>query len=133
MSAQNVEAITRWWQGFGETGAPDLDLLAPDVEIHDHDIPDAGVLHGPEGFVKWMEEWGSAWADYQMEVEELIDAGDSVVTVIKMSATGSGSGIQLERQDASVSEFRDGKIVRIDYFNSKDQALASVGLAGEQA
>jgi ketosteroid isomerase-like protein len=45
-----------------------------------------------------------------------------------MKATGRDSGIALERQDAQVFKMRDGKVVRLDYYNSKQEALKAVGL-----
>ena len=53
---------------------------------------------------------------------------DQVVVVLHVKATGRGSGLELERQDAMVFKLRDGMTVRIDYYNSKQQALKAVGL-----
>jgi ketosteroid isomerase-like protein len=75
-----------------------------------------------------MENWGGAWQDYTMEPEEFIDAGDRVVVVIRMIATGKGSGVTLERRDALVYELRHRKVVRLDYSNNRDEALAAAGL-----
>jgi hypothetical protein len=47
-----------------------------------------------------------------------------------VKATGLGSGVEVERQDGLVYGFRDGKIVRLDYYNSRQQALEAVGLGG---
>jgi len=46
-----------------------------------------------------------------------------------MRTTGRGSGIEVTRQDALVYRLRDGKIVRGDYYNDRDQALQAVGQA----
>jgi ketosteroid isomerase-like protein len=46
-----------------------------------------------------------------------------------MHATGRGSGVELERRDAIVYTFRAGKIVRLDYYNKREQALEAVGLS----
>jgi ketosteroid isomerase-like protein len=40
-----------------------------------------------------------------------------------------GSGVELDRQDALVYRFRDEKIVRTDYYNSKVQALEAAGVS----
>jgi ketosteroid isomerase-like protein len=61
--------------------------------------------------------------------EEFLDAGERVVAFILQKATGQGSGVALERHDAMVFEVRDGRIVRLDYYNNRDQALKAVGLA----
>jgi len=45
-----------------------------------------------------------------------------------MIVRGKGSGIELARDDAALAEFRDGKIVRIGYYNDQAQALEAAGL-----
>ena len=45
-----------------------------------------------------------------------------------MTATGRGSGITVEREDALVYRLRDELIVRIDYFNNRRDALDAAGL-----
>jgi ketosteroid isomerase-like protein len=90
---------------------------------------DAGEYRGHAGLGRWLEDWGAAWAEYSFELQEFIDAGDSVVVVILVKARGLSSGVEIERQDGLVYGFRDGKIVRLDYYNSRQQALETVGLA----
>jgi len=46
-----------------------------------------------------------------------------------MTAKGRGSGIEIDREDSLVYDFRDGKAVRLDYFNSREQGLEAAGLA----
>jgi ketosteroid isomerase-like protein len=46
-----------------------------------------------------------------------------------MRATGRGSGVSVERKDAIVSTFQDGKITRIDWYNDQAQALEAAGLS----
>jgi len=65
-----------------------------------------------------------------MEPEEFLDAGERVVAFILQKTTGHGSGVALERHDAMVFELRDAKIVRLDYYNNRDQAAKAVGLPG---
>jgi hypothetical protein len=45
-----------------------------------------------------------------------------------MKATGRGSGVTLDRQDAMVAEMQDRKAVRVDYYNNRAEALKAVGL-----
>jgi hypothetical protein len=52
-----------------------------------------------------------------------------VIVVIRMHAKGAGSGVELDRQDALVYRFRDDKILRTDYYYSKEQALAAAGVS----
>jgi ketosteroid isomerase-like protein len=65
-----------------------------------------------------------------MEPEEFLDVGDEVVMFVRMKATGVSTGLTLERQDAMVFAVRNGKVVRLDYYNNRTEALEAVGLAG---
>src|SRR5260370_39606814 len=112
------------------TGEPDWAVLDEDVEVRDHDTPDQGNYRGPEGFARWLDDWGAAWTEWSIEPEEFIDAGERVVGVFLMKARGQGSGVEIKRQDAMVITMRAGKWVRVDYYNNRDQALETVGLAG---
>lgn len=120
--------IQRGLEHFVSTGEPAWEGIHPEVEVHDHDIPDAGEYRGHAGYARWLQDWGEAWASYTAEPDRYIDAGDRVVVELRIRATGGGSGIELERRDAIVFTVDDGLIVRLDYFNDPEQALAAAGL-----
>jgi ketosteroid isomerase-like protein len=129
MSQVNVEIVRRATGHFMQTGEPLWETLDEEIEIRDHDILDAREYRGHAGWARWFEDWEAAWAEYSMEPEEFIDADDDhVILVLRLKATGRGSGVNVERQDAMVFTVRDGKAVRIDYYNSKQQGLKAVGL-----
>jgi ketosteroid isomerase-like protein len=129
MSTENVDFVRLRFERFIAAGEVDWDTLHEDVEVYDHDIPDRGEYRGHAGFGRWLREWGDAWAEWSLDPEEFIDAGDRVIIVAHMRAKGRGSGVEVDRQDALVYELRDGKIGRVDYYNNKVQALAAVGLS----
>jgi ketosteroid isomerase-like protein len=131
MSQDHVELAGRAVEHFMQTGEHTWELIDEKVEVHDHDILDAREYRGHAGWARWFEDWGAAWAEYSVEPKEFIDADDDrVILVFLLYATGRGSGVEVKRQDAMVITVRDGKIVLVDYYNSKQQALESVGLAG---
>jgi ketosteroid isomerase-like protein len=129
MSQESVEIVRGVMESF-IAGDPVWDRLEADIEVHDHDIMDAREYRGHDGFASWLDNWGAAWTNFSMAPEQFLDAGDHVVMVFRMKAIGRGSGIAVERQDAMVYSVRDGKIARVDYYNSKQQALDAVGLEG---
>ena len=131
MSREIVEAVRASYdaQARGDLEAA-LAAADPEIEVYDHDILDAGDYRGFSGYARWLEDFGSAWAEYNLAPEEYIDAGEHAIVVFKVSATGAGSGIRVERQDAMVCEMRNLKAVRIDYHNNREQALKSIGLEG---
>ena len=130
MSQENVELLRRAVEHFMQTGEHAWELIDEEVEVHDHDIPDAREYRGHAGWSRWFEDWGAAWAEQSAEPEEFIDADDEhAMLVLRLYMTGRGSGVKVERQDAMVAAFHDGKVVRVDWYNNKQQALKAVGLS----
>jgi ketosteroid isomerase-like protein len=129
MSQENVEMVRAGWERYSGTGEPPWDLFDEAVEVHDHDTPDQGDYRGHEGMARWLEDWGAAWAEWSIDADEFIDAGDSVVVLVRMNTEGRGSGIKAQRLDALVYGIAQGLITRVDYYNDRQQALKAVGLA----
>jgi ketosteroid isomerase-like protein len=130
MSDENVEFVRRRFgaalEGDWQTA---LDKLDPEVEIHDFDLPDAGVYRGHDGFRAWLEGWAEGWETWRMEDIEFRAAGEEhVIALFRVVARGAHSGIELDRDDAIVYRIGGGKIVRLEYFNDQRAALDSVGL-----
>jgi ketosteroid isomerase-like protein len=105
------------------------DLIDPEIDVVDHDIPDAGTYHGHEGVAKWLvEDWGSAWESYEMEPEELVDAGDAVVSIFTITARGRGSGVEIRRRNATVNTVENGLVTRVEYYTTVEEARQAAGL-----
>jgi ketosteroid isomerase-like protein len=130
MSDENVELVRR---GFMATLEEDwetvLGLLDADVEIHDFDLPDAGVYRGPDGFLAWLRGWDEGWASWRLDDIEFRAAGDDqVIVLFRMIAKGGQSGMELERENAITYRIEGGKLARMEYFNDRERALSAVGL-----
>jgi HEAT repeat protein len=41
MSQENVEVVRRILERLGKAGEPDLSKLDPNIEVHDHELPDS--------------------------------------------------------------------------------------------
>jgi ketosteroid isomerase-like protein len=128
MSEQNVDLVRRGFEHFVATGEPAWDTLHEHVEVRDHDIMDGREYRGHADVRRWLfDDWASAWSDYTAEPEEFIDVDDEhVIAVFRIKATGRASGVAIERQDAMVYVVRDHQVTRLDYYNSKQQALNAV-------
>ena len=133
MSQENVERARQAFEHFLRTGEHLWDTIDPEVEVYDHDIPDAGNYRGHEGYLRWLEDWGEAWDSFSMEPLRWVDAGEKVVLIFQMTAKGKGSGVEVKRRDAMVWTVGDGKTVRLDYYNNEAQALQAVGLSEQDA
>jgi len=129
MSRENVETARRFTEALvrGDYAAAATEL-GPKVEIDDTDIPEST---GTDSFYAWLARWDEAWESWRIEdLEVRAVGGDRTISLFKMIARGKGSGIELARDDAVVTEYRDGKIVRLAYYNDQSQAFEAVGLSG---
>src|SRR3954465_11209059 len=129
MSEENLEIVREAHQRFTKTGQPMWERIDAATEVFDHDTPDAqNPDRGRHGLTKCPSDFDEARASYEMEVERLIDAGERVVSLFRIRAVGAGSGVAVERGDAMVWTFRNGKLARLDYFNDQAEALKAAGL-----
>jgi hypothetical protein len=95
--------------------------------IDDTDIPEST---GADSFYVWLARWDAAWENWRIEEVDIRPVGeDRTMSLFKMIVRGKGSGIELTREDAVLADYRDGKIVRIAYYNDQAQALQAGGLA----
>jgi ketosteroid isomerase-like protein len=129
VSLENVEIVRQCYDAYvrGDMQAA-LAVVDPEIEVYDHDIPDAAEYRGLEGLLRWQADWESSWESWRWEPEEFIEAGDRVVAILRVHAKGRHSGVNVERLDGAVWTLKGGKCVRLDYYGSREQALRAAGL-----
>lgn len=127
---ENLEVVRELIHAFNR-GDPArcFDLIDPEVEWEDpHGIPGGGVHHGHDGVQTWFARWLGAWEDFRVMTEELIDAGDHVIAVERLSGRGKSSGVAVEQTWVASYTIRDRRIVRRADYPGKTEALDAVGL-----
>ena len=87
------------------------------------------VYHGHEGVRQYWRETTSAFGAIDFEVEELIDAGEQVLAVIREREVGRASGAPVEATHLAVLTLSGGKVVQIQMFDDPQQAREAAGLA----
>jgi ketosteroid isomerase-like protein len=135
MSQENVEVVRRVYEAVarGDTAAV---LVAYDPEVEwdfrgspFRDFCKRDVYHGHGGLRSFMRErTEDAWADIEDQLEELIDAGEHVVSVVLIRGRGLASGAEVEMKHAGVWTLRGGKVVRVAWMGTRAEALEAVGL-----
>jgi ketosteroid isomerase-like protein len=134
MSEENVEIVRRVYEASARRDAEAvLSMYDPDVEwdLSQHPMGQIfereGRRKGHEGLRAWFHEWYDAFEDFEHRCEEVIDAGEYVVSVGIDAGRGRGSGIEVERTIAGVWTIRNGKIVRVVWFPTREEALEAAG------
>ena len=75
-----------------------------------------------------LAHWKAEWDDYKVMPEEFVDMGDRVVVTVRLRGRGRGSGVEIDARFYDVYTVRDGKIVRMDQFTERSQAIQAAGL-----
>jgi ketosteroid isomerase-like protein len=74
-----------------------------------------------------LARWKGEWDDYELAPEEFVDRGDWVVVTVRLRGRGRSSGVEVDARFYDVYTLRDGKIVRMDQFTERSEALEAVG------
>jgi ketosteroid isomerase-like protein len=104
----------------------------PDIEWRDlQHAPDAPEsVRGIPALRAIWNQWDEAFGEFTADIEEYIDAGDSVVIVTNWRAKGQGSGLALDLRTVDVFEFEEKTVIRATVgYPDKNAALKAVGLA----
>lgn len=132
MGDENVRIVRRVYDSLDDPDASIRALWHPDVEFDvSRDVWGAlvggGHYRGLDGVRQWMLDLYSAWERMDLECEELIDAGDDVIAVLRVHGWGRLSGLEVEYHPAGIWTIRDGQVVRVVWFANRKDALAAVG------
>ena len=129
MSQENLERTQAGWEFVNRTGEINPDLLDPDIVWHTRaDLPDTRTYRGHDGVAELRDEWAGAFEEFAVDVEELIDAGECVVAVLKIHGRISGGSQQLEMAETHVGRWSAGKLVEVREYATKGEALVALGL-----
>ena len=125
MSSENVEIVRQFVLLELEEA---LTYADPDIVWNPVEEP---ARQGHDAVRENLERWESGWDEYEYEAipEQFVDTGDRVVATIHIRGRGRGSGIEIDAYFYEVYTLRDGKIVRMDEFTERLEALEAVGLS----
>ena len=91
--------------------------------------PDRPVMRGIEEVRRFRDE--GPWDELRFEPERFIDVDDErVLVLVRVEATGKGSGIPVELRNAHEFTIRDGVLVRFKVYSDRDEAFRATGLSG---
>jgi ketosteroid isomerase-like protein len=81
------------------------------------------VYEGHEGIRQFYAEVLDVWEVYVWEPEQLIEAGEDVVALLRSTGRGRESGAEVERQTAIVWSVREGRLTGLRFYRNRGEAL----------
>jgi ketosteroid isomerase-like protein len=96
----------------------------PEIEwVNPSDAIEPGIRRGPEGLSEALGNFRRAYKVTDLEVEQMVADGDSVVSLVNLTFVGRGSGIEVGSRQGHRFTFRDGRVVRIEWTGDPESLL----------
>jgi ketosteroid isomerase-like protein len=134
MSEANEAIVRRIYELFNQRDdeAAFDDLIAPDAKFRFVEwgpFPKRTYVGREAGIGgEYWQDIFSAFPDFRMEPEAIVSEGDHVVATIHNTGRGSGSGLEVEADTGVLMEFQESKLVRLEVFATRAEALEAAGL-----
>jgi ketosteroid isomerase-like protein len=132
MSQENVELVRQYFPAYDRDGLDGLaEFWHPDINWRAAEgaLDDVGLMEGPDAIRDYIRQWEETFEGGRMEAEELIDAGDQVVAVVRGIGRMKDSDAEIDMRYAIVFTIRDGKIATGREYFTREQALEAAGLS----
>jgi ketosteroid isomerase-like protein len=106
------------------------DRFDPEVTIKPAGVfPETDEVHGRDDALRFLATQMEAFETMWFEPLEFLDAGHKVVVPIRIGGRARHTGIELEFERTHVWTYRSGKVLRLELYASKHEALEAVGLS----
>jgi ketosteroid isomerase-like protein len=132
MSQENVEIVRQYFPAYDRSGVDGLaEFWHPDINYRAAEgaLDDVGLMEGPDALRDYLRQWEETFEKGRMEVEELIDAGDQVVALVRAIGRMKDSDAEIDFRYAIVFTIRDGKIATGREYYTREEAFEAAGLS----
>jgi ketosteroid isomerase-like protein len=129
VSEENVDLVRAFLAAYNrrdfdaavESFDPEIEWVLPERQSSDS-------CRGPEEIKRFWEGLDDTFDAVRLDPLEFVDCGDCVATQLRYHTRGKGSGVEIEGElYHQVTTFRDGRMVRIEYFAEWPEALEAAG------
>jgi ketosteroid isomerase-like protein len=124
-SSQNLRKLGQAWR----RGEVDLSrFLAPEVTYEDDAMPDhiGETFRGHEGMIRALESLSEPFEALTLELQRIVGTGDRLVSIHRLRARATHSGIEFDEPIAYLWVFLEGKVVSLRGFRDPADALRVV-------
>jgi ketosteroid isomerase-like protein len=128
-SEASVAGVRGMWNAFLRNDAETaLAAFDPDVVWDGTNLPDGKIARGLEAVVDHTTRWAEMWDVWEVELEDVIDAGQDQVIAFIRERGRSKAGLDVNELHSELYRIRDGKITYRKGFSDADDALVDAGL-----
>jgi ketosteroid isomerase-like protein len=132
VSRQDLELVRSMLETLNESGVEAaLDQIHPDFEgVTPPELsPEPDTYRGHEGIRRYFAGFEGVMDEVRWEADELIEAPDDrVVAGIRLLTRSVATGLELELPVWQLCTVRDGKVLRIEGFAKREDALRAAGI-----
>ena len=130
VTQENIDLVQRWMESFDGDADVFRGTLHPDIEwcpFEDNHTPSYGI----EGAMRIRNGWRDAWDEMQADLEQIVEAGDSVVASVHVTGVGKSSGAKVDVRLHLHFKIRDERIAYIFEHTQRAAALEAAGLSAD--
>jgi ketosteroid isomerase-like protein len=138
MGSGDMEVLKRMWEHFSgpiETGHDERERFRerywhPEIAYEeDPRWPGSGTYRGKEAVAEVFEGYIDVFSAGEVTVEELVEAGDRLVALIRFKVVSDSGDVPLDHLWGYVCEARDGRLAYLRAYWDPDEALADAGVS----
>jgi ketosteroid isomerase-like protein len=106
------------------------ELLADDAEwVNPADAVEPGTRSGADEFNKAIASVFATWDDVHFDTDRVIPSDDGAVVIGTLRGHLHDSGMEVTAAHGQVWTLRDGRVTRMEWFNTHRGALEAAGVA----
>lgn len=119
MNSNSIEVVKEMYRAFREQDYDTfLRLSTEDIEwIQNEGFPGGATYNGASAVIEGVfKANNNKWSGFAYQIEEILDAGNSVIVIGEYSGRDRLSGKLMSAAAAHIYDLRDGKIARFRMF-----------------
>ena len=128
-AATDRDVVRRWVRAANDGDLERmLEIADPEIEMSEASaLPGAARVNGLKELETYLHGWNRNWSRTEWLEEELLEVSPGrVLLEATLRLTGLRSGITVEHRWTYVFTIRDGRVLRQDGYDSRDEAMAAL-------
>jgi ketosteroid isomerase-like protein len=129
MSETNIAVVRRMLEAFIRNDLETtLACLDPNIEWDGTNLPDGKIARGLDAVLDHAARWADMWEGWEVELEDVIDAGGDKVIAFIRERGRSKAGLDMDEQHSELYIVRAGRIIYRKGFSDPHEALVEADL-----